>query len=212
MLTKKINKKQVEEFLLRNPDFFCESPNILSKLNFPARKDDKTRKVISFKDWMINNLKLEKEEIINNAKHNFFTQQKIHKAVINIIEKNKEKDFFYYLNKELPNFFDLSVINLISSNTKLCEDFNLIYLPSEDINKIYNSKNFLLMDAYDSTLGIFDEEKIYSNAIFSLDDDSLNEKMLIFFGSGDNRFITNRAYDLIFFLSKIIEQKLKEIK
>ena len=64
------------------------------KLNFPVRKDDKTRKVISFKDWMINNLKLEKEEIINNAKHNFFTQQKIHKAVINIIEKNKKKDFF----------------------------------------------------------------------------------------------------------------------
>ena len=68
------------------------------------------------------------------------------------------------------------------------------------------------MDAYDSTLGIFDEEKIYSNAIFSLDDDYLNEKMLIFFGSGDNRFITNRAYDLIFFLSKIIEQKTKRNK
>ena len=43
---------------------------------------------------MINNLKLEKEEIINNAKHNFFYSAKIHKAVINIIEKNKEKDFF----------------------------------------------------------------------------------------------------------------------
>ena len=42
------------------------------------------------------------------------------------------------------------------------------------------------------------KEKIYSNAIFSIDDDYLNEKMLIFFGSGDNRFITNRAYDLIF--------------
>ena len=166
MLTKKINKKQVEEFLLRNPDFFCESPNILSKLNFPVRKDNKTRKVISFKDWMINNLKLEKEEIINNAKHNFFTQQKIHKAVINIIEKNKEKDFFYYLNKELPNFFDLSVINLISSNTKLCEDFNLIYLPSEDINKIYNSKNFLLMDAYDSKAWNFKKKNLFKCNFF----------------------------------------------
>ena len=36
---------------------------------------------------------------------------------------------------------------------------------------------------YDSTLGIFDEEKIYSNAIFSLDEKILNEKILLFFGS-----------------------------
>ena len=89
MLTKKINKKQVEEFLLKNPDFFCESPNILSQLNFPIRKDEEVKNVVSFKDWMINNLKLQKDEIIENAKHNYFTQQKIHNAVIEIIEKKK---------------------------------------------------------------------------------------------------------------------------
>ena len=212
MLTKKINKKQVEEFLLRNPDFFCESPKILSKLNFPAGKDDEMKNVVSFKDWMINNLKLQKEEIIENVKHNYFTQQKIHKAVINIIEKRNKKDFFCFLNKELPKFFDLSVINLICSNKELIQNFDLIFLSSENINKIYNSENFLLMDAYDKKIGILEEKNIYSNAIFSLAEDCLNEKILLFFGSEDNRFITNRAYDLIFFLSKIIEQKLKEIK
>ncbi len=81
----------------------------------------------------------------------------------------------------------------------------------KNINEMYNSKNFLLMDAYDDKLGINSDEKIYSNAIFSLDENCLSEKMLLFFGSKDNRFITNRAYDLIFFLSKIIEQKLKDI-
>ena len=58
---------------------------------------------------------------------------------------------------------------------------------------------------------VFLMRKKFIQMQFSLDDDYLNEKMLIFFGSGDNRFITNRAYDLIFFF-KIIEQKLKEIK
>ena len=90
MLTKKINKKQVEEFLLKNPDFFCDIPKILSKLNFPVEKNGEIKNVVSFKDWMISNLKLQKEEIIENAKHNYFTQQKIHKAVISIIEKKKE--------------------------------------------------------------------------------------------------------------------------
>ena len=67
------------------------------------------------------------------------------------------------------------------------------------------------MDAYDNKLGIFEEKKIYSNAIFSIDENCISEQVLLFFGSKDNRFITNRAYDFICFLSKIIEQKLKEI-
>ena len=54
------------------------------------------------------------------------------------------------------------------------------------------------------------KEKIYSNAIFSLDECCIGEKVLLIYGSEDNRFITNRAYDLIFFLSKVIEQKLKK--
>ena len=143
MLTKKINKKQVEEFLLKNPDFFCESPNILSKLNFPEGKDEKLKNVISFKDWMINNLKLQKDEIIENAKHNYFTQQKIHNAVIKIIEKKKTRAFLKFLNRKLPDFFDLNIINLICSNKKLCQSYNLIFLDSDEINKVYNSKNFL---------------------------------------------------------------------
>ena len=116
-----------------------------------------------------------------------------------------------FLNKKLPKLFDLSVVNLITSNQQNCEEFKLIHMNIKNINKMYNSKNFLLMDAYDDKLGINSDEKIYSNAIFSLDENCLSEKMLLFFGSKDNRFITNRAYDLIFFLSKIIEQKLKDI-
>ena len=159
---------------------------------------------------VINNLKSQKEEIIENARHNYFTQQKIHEAVIDIIKK-KEEEFLMYLNKNLPRIFDLSVINLITSNQKNCEEFKLKYMNINNINKMYNSKNFLLMDAYDDKLAIYSNEKIYSNAIFSLDENCLSEKMLLFFGSKDNRFITNRAYDLIFFLSKIIEKKLKDI-
>ena len=62
------------------------------------------------------------------------------------------------------------------------------------------------MDAYDSKLGIFEEKKIYSNAIFSLDECCIGEKILLFFGSKDNRFITNRAYDLIFFFQELLNK------
>ena len=71
------------------------------------------------------------------------------------------------MNKELPKLFDLSVINLISSNVKNCQDFDLLSLNENHIEKIYNAKNFLLMDAYDEkSLGFYKNEHIYSNAIF----------------------------------------------
>ena len=62
--------------------------------NLIFQKDEEVKKnVVSFKDWMINNLKLQKDEIIENAKHNYFTQQKIHNAVIEILEKKKKMIF-----------------------------------------------------------------------------------------------------------------------
>ena len=39
-----------------------------------------------------------------NAKHNFFTQQKIHKAVINIIEKNN--DYEYLDTEEIKEYLN----------------------------------------------------------------------------------------------------------
>ena len=85
-----------------------------------------------------------------------------------------------FLNKKLPKLFDLSVVNLITSNQQNCEEFKLIHMNIKNINEMYNSKNFLLMDAYDDKLGINSDEKIYSNAIFSLDENCLSEKMLLF--------------------------------
>ena len=115
------------------------------------------------------------------------------------------------MNNDLKKYFDLEIVSLICSNKQLCEENDLLFLNENKIEKIYNCKNSLIMDATDQKLVIVEEQNIYSNAIFSLDEKIFESKSLIFFGSKDNRFITNRAYDLIFFLSKIIEYKLKEI-
>ena len=101
MLTKKINKKQVVEYLLKNPDFFCETPKILSELNFPVGIGTKSKNVVSFKDWVISNLKSQKEEIIENARHNYFKQQKIHEAVIEIIKKKRKRRIFNVFKQKI---------------------------------------------------------------------------------------------------------------
>ena len=86
MIKKKINKNQILSFLEQNPNFFLENQDILSKINFPLSQSygEENQKVISFKDWIIVNLKKVQKKIIDNAKYNFLTQTKIHQVVLNI--------------------------------------------------------------------------------------------------------------------------------
>ncbi|MBS91721.1 MAG: hypothetical protein CMM95_01525 [Rickettsiales bacterium] len=217
MLSKKISLKQVEEYLRNNPDFFLNNPDILNSMKFPLSSNkecnETNNQVISFKDWLINNLKDKQKSIIENAKHNYFTQKKVHDAVISIIFKGK-KDLFEFINNELPSFFDLAIINVITSKEDVSKEYGLIYASEEKINKVYNNNESLIMDAADESLGFYDEMnlKIYSNAIFSLKKEIFNSQSLLVFASKDRQFLTNRAFDLILFLSKIVQQRMKELQ
>ena len=73
MMKKEINEKNVEDFLLKNPDFFLSNPKILGKINFPFswEKKPSDENVISYKDWIIKNLKSKQKNIVDNAKYNF---------------------------------------------------------------------------------------------------------------------------------------------
>ena len=59
MILKRTSTKNVEEFLQKNQDFFVKNPWLLEKLEFPSKiKDEGNQsKIISFKDWIIENLK-----------------------------------------------------------------------------------------------------------------------------------------------------------
>ena len=214
MLSKKIKIKDVERFLSENPNFFIEQPQILEGLKFPPlKKNGLGNKVISFKDWLINNLRFEKEGLIENAKYNYLTQKKIHQAVISIINKNNLKEFFNYLNIELPQLFHLEIINFVCTKKELSSKYNLIFLEEKEIKKNYRLNNHFIMDAVDNGTILYKntKKKIYSNAIFSLNIKSLQFFPLLIFASTDKHFVSNRAYDLILFLSKMIQFKLEKL-
>ena len=215
MLSKKIKIKDIEKFLSENPNFFIEQPQILEGLKFPSLKKNNglENKVVSFKDWLINNLRFEKEGLIENAKYNYLTQKKIHQAVISIINKNNLKEFLKYLNIELPKLFHLEIINIVCTKKELSSKYNLIFLEEKEVNKYYRLNNHFIMDAVDDRKILYKnvKKKIYSNAIFSLNIKSLDFFPLLIFASTDKHFVSNRAYDLILFLSKIIQFKLGKL-
>ena len=215
MLGKKIKIKDIEKFLSENPNFFIEQPQILEGLKFPSLKKNNglENKVVSFKDWLINNLRFEKEGLIENAKYNYLTQKKIHQAVISIINTNDLKEFFNYLNNELPKLFHLEIVNVVCTKKELSSKYNLIFLEEKEVDKTYRLNNHFIMDAVDDRSILYKNitKKIYSNAIFSLNIKSLKFFPLLIFASTDKHFVSNRAYDLILFLSKIIQFKLRKL-
>ena len=215
MLSKKIKIEDIEKFLSENPSFFIEHPQILQSLKFPSlkKKNSIGNKVVSFKDWLINNLRFEKEGLIENAKYNYLTQKKIHQAVISIINKNNLKELLKYLNIELPKLFHLEIINIVCTKKELSSKYNLIFLEEKEVDKYYRLNNHFIMDAVDDQKILYKnaKKKIYSNAIFSLDIKSLDFFPLLIFASTDEHFVSNRAYDLILFLSKIIQFKLGKL-
>ena len=210
MLSKKIKKDDIEKFLIENPDFFLQKASVLNKLKFPLMEGKKVKNVVSFKDWLIENLRGQKKDLINNAKYNFLTLKKVHKAVLEIVNIKDIESFFSYLTIKLPTYFDLELINIISSNEQISKKYNLIHLEMDEVKKIYKSKNHLVLDVVDdqSTLYKKFKKKIFSNAIFSLEKRVIGEISLLVFGSKDRHFVNNRAYDLILFLSQVIEFKL----
>ena len=215
MLSKKIKIEDIEKFLSENPSFFLEHPHILQSLKFPSLKKNNSlgNKVVSFKDWLINNLRFEKDSLIENAKHNYLTQKKIHQAVISIINKNNLKEFLKYLNVELPKLFHLEIINIVCTKKELSSKYNLIFLEEKEVDKYYHLNNHFIMDAVDDQKILYKnaKKKIYSNAIFSLNIKSLDFFPLLIFASTDKHFVSNRAHDLILFLSKIIQFKLGKL-
>ena len=215
MLGKKIKIEDIEKFLSENPNFFVDQPQILKGLNFPVLKKNNGlgNKVVSFKDWLINNLRFEKEGLIENAKHNYLTQKKIHQAAISIINKNNLKEFFNYLNIELPKLFHLEIVNVVCTKKEFSSKYNLIFVEEKEVYENYRLNNHFIMDAVDNRNILYKnlKKKIYSNAIFSLNIDSLDFFPLLIFASKDKHFVSNRAYDLILFLSKIIQFKLGKL-
>ena len=191
-----------------------ENPKILSVLSFPSPDDfNKTQNIVSFKDWLISNLKKKQANLIDNARHNFFTQKKVLDCSLEIIEYKDPRQFENFITKKCPKIFNLDEINIVVYGEVSTIYKEIIISYSDEISKIYSPNGFLIMDVADKNLNFFNNIKntIYSNAIFSLSKNIFNTQSLLVFGSKDNHFLANKAHDLIYFLSKIIEYKLIEL-
>ena len=110
----------------------------------------------------------------------------------------------------MPKTFNLEIVNVVTSNKFLSDKYSLIFKDELTIAKVYGKKNQLIMDAVDNELKIFEKsnKKIYSNAIFSLCSKLFSNHHCLFMEARINIFLDNKAFDLIFFFSMVIQERL----
>ena len=93
MLKRNIKKDQILDYLSKNPDFFIENQDILTRSTFHYSNKNHDSEKIVFLDWIILNLKKYKK-ILLIMQNIIFHKNKIHDVVLKIIKKRNIKDFF----------------------------------------------------------------------------------------------------------------------
>ena len=215
MIKKNKSAQQIKQFLLDNPNFFVENPELLKKLKFPLFEEKKSDKlnIVSFKDWIIKALKVKQKKIITNAHLNFLTQTKIHSVILEIIRINEFEKLLRYVVKKLPEKIGIDCSLIVSSSSEVIK-YGGIYISRDKIEDITINKRTIIMDAVDQSIGIFDSlsYKIYSNALCVIDETIFNSPTFLAFGSKEKIFINNKGSDLISFFAEIFSEHCKRIK
>lgn len=214
MEKKKKENQKIQKLLEENPDFFVENPHVLQKIKFPdVNISQDNNSVISFKDWIIKKLKNKQRKIIENARFNFLTQEKLHRAIINLVSINEIKTLVEYMTKELTKEIGVDSILLVSSYQKITK-FGGVFLEKEKLRLVTGNENKIILDAVDDDLEIFNSipYKIYSNALCILDESIFNEPSLIALGSKQKIFFKNKGAELISFFHEVLKQHLKNIR
>ena len=215
MIKKNKSAQQIKQFLLDNPNFFVENPELLKKLKFPLLEEKNSDKlnIVSFKDWIIKALKVKQKKIIINAHLNFLTQTKIHSVILEIIRINEFEKLLNYVIKKLPEKIGIDCALIVSSSSEVIK-YGGIYISRDKIEDITINKKTIIMDAVDQSIGIFDSlsYKIYSNALCVIDETIFNSPTFLAFGSKEKIFINNKGSDLISFFAEIFSEHCKRIK
>ena len=113
-----VTEDDVIKYLKNNPDFLRKNPEACDLLVPPDQV--KGRGLADFQTYMIERLKADKKEfeqntreIIENARSNMNNQQRIHKAVLSLLEATNFEDFIQIITMDISTILDVDISVLV---------------------------------------------------------------------------------------------------
>jgi len=220
-MTKEYDKDSAEElvknYLKKNKNFFIKYPELTNQLNFPL-KDNGSDKVIDleayrYKKISQENIDLQNQmtEILLAGKNYISSQKKIHKSSLKILKSRSIdkiinvilNDFKIILGCEIVNFFSTDTESEIDNIHKIDSKIAKSYFKDNEITNLsQNPKGILLYFPNKSKF-------VKSYILLKI---SIDEKIFIISMGSKNikKFSTDQQVNLIEYLIKIIEIKLKK--
>jgi len=214
-----LSKEEVLAFLKDNPDFFQNNPDAVELL-IPPKKRPKKGEVADFQAYMIERLKADKDEaiestreIVENSRANMNNQQRVHTAVLRLLETNNFQDFIHCITMDLASILDVDIAVLVveadGETIPQIQMNGIRIIPEGTVDKWMQEKAVLLQDNISGIEPIYGggATLVRSQILLRVDISMDTPPAILAFGSRDpDMFGEGQATDQVIFLARVIER------
>ena len=219
--TMDLNDDDILDYLKDNPDFSRRNPDIFDLLTPPSLKKEKG--VADFQSYMIQRLKADKEEVMQTTKElvetsraNMNNQQRIHKAVLRLLEARNFDDFIRTITMDLSTLLNVDITTFVVESNghdiPHVHTSGIRVIPGGTVDNWMEKKNILLQDNISGIEPIYGggATLVQSQILLRVDISMDTPPAILAFGSRDpNMFHDGQATDQILFLARVIERSFR---
>lgn len=213
-INEKIDLADIKAFLLNNPSFLNENPDLFNMLTPPNRATDDG--VVDFQNMMIEKLRSNLEDIQNSQGHlidtsrnNLTTQVQVHEAVLALLDNDNIQHIGHIVTQDWPDMLHIDVIRICfeekhKKNIPSLKEVAPIQKGSVDG---YLGKDDIVQLRGDVTVSeeIFGPAKslVKAEALIKIPETDYNPPGILAFGSRDSdMFYPGQGTELLRFLGK----------
>lgn len=214
-----ITKDDIIAFLKENPNFLQDNPDVFELL-VPEKKRGVRGQPADFQAYMIDRLKTAKEEavqttreIVENSRANMNNQQRIHEAILRMLEAMNFADFIHSITMDLASLLDVDIAVLVveadGAAIPHIQTTGIRAIPEGTVDKWMGDKTVLLQDNISGIEPIYGggATLVKSQILLRIDISLDTPPAILAFGSRNaDMFNEDQATDQILFLARVIER------
>lgn len=213
---KAMTPEDILAYLRNNPEFLQQNPAALDYLVPPAMSGGKG--IADFQSYMIQRLKADKEEvmtttreIVESSRANMNNQQRVHTAVLRLLEARNFEDFIHSITMDLASILDVDIAVLVieSDNIAHVHTAGIRLVPEGTVDQWMTGKSVLLQDNISGIEPIYGggATLVRSQILLRVDIAMDTPPTILAFGSRNpDMFHEGQATDQILFLTRVIER------
>lgn len=209
-------------FLKANPKFLQNHPQACDYLIPPKAVDGK--KVADFQSFMIQRLKDDKQQVMNttrelveNARNNMNNQQRIHSAILRLLEARSFDEFIQIITMDLSTMLDTDIsVLVVESNGHDIPHIHtsgIRVVPKGTIDKWMDGENVLLQSGIGGIEAIYGggATLVQSQALLRVDISMDTPPAILAFGSRDPMaFQPGQGTEQVSFLARVVERAFRQ--